>query len=511
MKKIFTSVILLAFIWVNSNAQIPDWSTRIASIIYNNCSSCHHAGGIAPFALMNYSDVNGAAAAVLDAVTQHRMPPWPADPSYMHFTNEAVLEQSEIDDITTWINNGMPQGNLALAPDAPVYDVSGSVLDTIDYTVQIAPYTLQYNTDEYRFFAMHTNFSDTVYVSKIEVIAGLPEVIHHADIYYDLSGQTFITDQLDPLSGFNNATGTMNTDKYMNAWQPGGNVVEYPHGWGIMVPPGADFVFEIHYGPGHIGETDTTKMNLQFIPADEVERQVHVGWLMNTPINGPLMIPADSVKVFNQVTAPLGNDLSVISICPHMHHIGVSYRVWYEDATGDSIPLIDIPEWDFHWQKYYTYQYVNHIPAGSTLRSEGVYDNTVNNLDNPNNPPVNVYSGPYTTNEMFLCYFIYAYYQPGDENILLDSSLLISSVEYEIDFSFDVFPNPVSNELMVNCYNQNLHSISITDVLGRNVFIQKENLNETNSLDVHELASGIYFITVKTVDGKASCKKLMKL
>ncbi len=151
-------------------------------------------------------------------------------------------------------------------------------------------------------------------------------------------------------------------------------------------------------------------MNLQFLKEEGNARGVNVGWLLgqSAPIlvDGPLFIPANETVTFHQELGPIPEALFLVSICPHMHFLGKSYKVWYETAAGDSIPLIDIPHWDFHWLKYYTYPMVEVIPQGATIKSEGVYDNTSANHDNPNDPPIDVSVGPKTTDEMFLCYFI---------------------------------------------------------------------------------------------------------
>ncbi|MBK7967381.1 MAG: hypothetical protein IPK10_20335 [Bacteroidetes bacterium] len=194
-------------------------------------------------------------------------------------------------------------------------------------------------------------------MNQIEVIPGLPQLVHHADLHYDLSGTSFYNDSITPTPGF---SGGLISNYYMNAWQPGGGVATYPNNWGIMVPPGADFVFEIHYGPGGVGQVDTTKMNLRFITQPQNVRKVNVGWLLNNPIpsQGPLIIPPNTVPTFDQESSPMPSSRSLIAICPHMHNLGASYTVWFVTLTGDSVPLIDIPAWDFHWQKYYTFQYI---------------------------------------------------------------------------------------------------------------------------------------------------------
>lgn len=62
-----------------------------------------------------------------------------------------------------------------------------------------------------------------------------------------------------------------------------------------------------------------------------------------------------------------------------------------------------------------------------------------------------------------------------------------------------VFPNPVLNELSVNCPNENIALIEITDGQGRSIKkFYFDDLNEHVSIPTHDLASGVYLITVKT-------------
>ena len=503
IKRIIISLFTLSVVsW--SYGQNFNWAQDIAPIIYENCSSCHHDGGIAPFELMKFQDVYQNAHAIEHAVLEREMPPWPADPEYMHFANEDYLSQEEIDAIVWWINNGLPTGDMNLEPDPPVFLESGSLLDTIDFTVAIEPYTLQYNQDEYRWFVIENPFEEDFYISKIEVIPGLESIVHHADLFYDITGISMQYDNLDPLPGFNGNIGGPVNSHYINAWQPGARPAEYPEGWGVKVPPNADLVVEIHYGPGGIGLIDDTKMNLQFVRNTEEVRPVLANWLLyDSPpslIDGPLFIPANEVVTFHQESYPLTTDLSIISICPHMHFLGKSYKVWYETPDGIEHPLIDIPNWDFHWQKYYTYQYVKKIPAGAVIKSEGVYDNTSNNHDNPFDPPQDCWRGGTTLDEMFLCYFIYAIYEEGDESILMDFSLFedfdpSSLTENELL----LFPNPASNEIFLSGYIPSTENLNfrISDAQGKLVF----NTSRTNTrsvwyerFDISNLETGYYII-----------------
>jgi hypothetical protein len=500
-----TLLTLLLFLLISFNtvkAQTPDWSTFIAPILYQNCASCHHSGGIGPFPLISYADAFNNAQEIMDRVVSREMPPWPADPSYRRFAYEALLDTSEIDAIVSWVQGGMPIGDTLLAPVPPVFLPGGSLLDTIHHTIQIQPYTITTNNEVYRWFAFHSPFTDTIYVNQIEVIPGLPHLVHHADIHYDLTGTSFYNDSITPTPGF---SGGFISNYYMNAWQPGGGIAKYPPDWGIMVPPGADFVFEIHYGPGGMGQTDTTKMNLRFITNPINVREIRVGWLLNNPIpaQGPLVIPPDTVIYFDQMSGVMPVDRSFISICPHMHLLGESYKVWFKTPANDSVPLINIPHWDFHWQKYYTFPQIQKIPVGSRIYAKASFDNTVNNPHNPNNPPQTVYAGPLTTDEMLMTYFIYATYQPGDENIVMDSTLVTSSPSPDAtdeNTNLVIYPNPGSGKIhfkarltdhekvLVDIYSSDGKSVLSGSVTGEEL---------RNGLDISSVPNGIYIVKIQ--------------
>lgn len=50
------------------------------------------------------------------------MPPWPADASYTHFSDEKLLTDAEINLIGDWVKAGCPYGDSSLLPPAPVFE-----------------------------------------------------------------------------------------------------------------------------------------------------------------------------------------------------------------------------------------------------------------------------------------------------------------------------------------------------------------------------------------------------
>ena len=485
--------LLLVCASLATSAQAPTWSEDIAPLVYENCSHCHHQGQVAPFSLMSYEDAANNALSMYTAMFTGHMPPWPADPDYRHFVGETVVTDEEVAMLLEWLEEGLPYGDPLLEPEAPEFEDGGTLLHAIDFVAAIEPYTLQSDNEEYRWFVIPTDFEETKYIQAIEVFAGLPEAVHHADIHVDATGNSAALDALDPLPGFNGSTGWLSSTAYVNAWQPGAGPARFPDNWGIALPPGADLVIEIHYGPGFGEEIDQTYMNLEFVDDAANVRPVSVGWLLSSAdiTNGPLIIPPNEVSTFYQEDTPFWSDKSLIAICPHQHLLGDSYKVWMETPAGDSIPLIDIPEWQFHWQFYYTFLNPQKLPAGSTLKSEATYDNTASNPLNPNSPPVTVYDGALTTDEMLLTYFIYADYQEGDEYINLDPSLSVE--ESEAKLGWDVYPNPTTDQLRVD-FPTGIPGadVVLTDAAGK--IALEAHIQPGQPLDVQALPAGVYHV-----------------
>jgi len=106
-----------------------------------------------------------------------------------------------------------------------------------------------------------------------------------------------------------------------------------------------------------------------------------------------------------------------------MHLLGQSFLAYAVTPQRDTIPLIRLRKWDFRWQYAYKPKTLLHIPRGSVIRAEGVYDNTSNNPLNPFKPPQTVQDhmgSMKTTDEMFQFILVYLRYEPGDENISLE-------------------------------------------------------------------------------------------
>ncbi len=424
MKKflLFTAVIFFVRFAQASN---PTWSQDVAPILYAHCTSYHHPGSIAPFSLLSYNDAYTHASLMNNDLTQGIMPPWPPDTTYSRFLHERILSASDRAIIEQWATSGKAEGDVTLAPSQPSYP-SGSQLASVNLSVQIPTYTVSGTGDVYRNFPIATNLSQDMYVTAIEVLPGNASIVHHVLVYQDSTTQPATLDANDPGPGYTDAGGTgSNASILINGWAPGASPYYTPVGTGFRLPAHTNIVVQVHYPNGTQGQMDSTRIN--FTLTSVAQRNISVVPILNylsDMTNGPINIAANTTKTYyEKYTIPI--NVTLLGVFPHMHLIGRSIKSWANlPTTNDTVPLVNIPNWNFHWQGTYVFQNALKIPSGTTVQASAFYDNTSNNPYNPNFPPQAVVAGTATTNEMMLVYFSYLPYQNGDTNLIIDRRVL---------------------------------------------------------------------------------------
>lgn len=501
------------------NAQT--WSSDVAEIFYNKCTACHHVGGAAPFSLMTYAEVSPLAAAVYQCVNTNEMPPWPPDNNYQQYQHNRALSGIEKSTIISWLNNGAQEGNATSTPPPPIY-TSNTFLGNGDLQVQIPTYmskaTIQ---DDYVCFNIPTNLSQNRIIKAVEVVPGNREIVHHCLVFVDPTS----IETTDTIGG-NCASPNNSTTKLITGYTPGATPMILPSTdplkLGIDIGPGSSIYFAMHYPVGSYGMFDSTKVILHFYPEGTTNvRQISAGPLL---ANVGFTLPANQISELSAVYPPgsgtIPVNFSVLSVFPHMHLIGSKIKAYAYKAGADTIKFVNIPQWNFMWQDFYFFKYLQKVPPGYKLKSEGTYDNTSSNPNNPNSPPQTIYSGFNTTDEMFLTYFHFLPYEPGDETYDLESLISASLEEYTLSDSSDIlaYPNPFDHNISIYLpkplnkgdqillYDANgLLQIKIPVNLGDNsIYLGPDQI------DWSSLPKGVYFLSAK-LNGQLYSKKLIKM
>lgn len=488
-----------------AQAQTPTWSNDVAAIIYNRCATCHHSGGIAPFNLMSYGDAMSHASGIKVAVESGMMPPWPPDATYSRLAHERALSPTEKAKILDWLNGGRPSGDLSLAPPAPGFSNSGDLPGTPDLVVKIPIYTSPAATsDMYRCFVLPTGQNADKYITAFEALPGNRAIVHHVLVYADTTGITTTLDAADPGPGYTSFGGIgTNQAILLGGWVPGTTPLKYPPNFGSKLPKKAKLVVQIHYPAGSAGMKDSTEIHFFFSPTNNL-RDVMILPALNHGLNisSPLVIPANTVKTFTEeISVPY--DVSLLGVAPHMHLLGQKIESFGVKPNGDTLRFINIPKWDFHWQGFYLLRQIMKLDTRTMAYARATYDNTANNPVNPNNPPKLVQAGESTTDEMMLVYFIFALYQPGDENIVIDqtSTTAVNSLQpyYREVELLQPYPIPAQNQLIAKYHLDKActGSLELINISGQRVkqIFSGQRLNKgytTLPVDVSTLPAGIY-------------------
>jgi len=492
------------------------YSADIAEIIYKKCSTCHRSGEIGPMALTSYNEVSSWGETIKYVTSNKIMPPWQADPTYSHFLGENFLTDEEINTISDWVDNGMPQGNEADEPEFPDFP-DGSVLGTPDLVLEMEEEWLHEGNfeDDYRYFVFPTDFPDDKIIKAVEFRPGNAKIVHHALIFEDLTGAAAANDAATPEYGFEGFGSFSGGDpvetlsqKQFPGYAPGQKPIRFPDGLGQVLKAGADVAVQIHYAPWPVDETDKSSINFFFMDEEEesLEREIQGHIMVPTvPVIGELFfIPANTERTFHgRYTVPI--DVSLINIAPHMHLLGKDWEVWLEKPDGEIVNLIKIPEWDFNWQGSYSFNRYVVAPAGTIIHAVASYDNTSNNPNNPSNPPQFVSWGERTTDEMYYLPIGFVEYQEGDENIVFnDVAVSVSELELNSSRIYPLRPNPVKDFTIAGFHLEKGESlnISIFDINGRRLRTLRKseffNMGEHFiNFSTKNLTSGIYFLQIQ--------------
>jgi Secretion system C-terminal sorting domain/Copper type II ascorbate-dependent monooxygenase, C-terminal domain len=507
MKKI---LILFAFLSGPKLIAQNTWNEKVSCILYTHCASCHNPNGIGPGDFTQYQNVVNYAPVILNAIQNKRMPPYPPT-EYQRYADERKLSQDEINTIASWVGNATPQGP-APSPIAP-YFAFGATMQNPDLVISMPTYTVNsLGGDLYRCFPIPVNLSSDKYAVEIEVVPGNRKIVHHVLVFQDSTNMPILLDNADPGPGYSSGGTGSNASILFSAWVPGQTPQKFVTNFGMRLKGTTNMVLQVHYPGGLQNEVDSTKVYIKF--TNTTVRNLNLSPLLNhgpTLQNGPLSINANQVKTFHsKFTVPI--DATIFAVSPHMHKVGINFLSFAVTPLNDTIPFINIPKWDFNWQGSYNLRKGIKIPAGSKLHAFATYDNTTANVNNPHNPPILVTKGESTSDEMLLEYFTYTSYQPGDENIIIDTNntpdyfnfcnkpLNIENLELDIAIS----PNPSNGMFYVTPNYQG--SISIYSLSGIPII---EN-SKDHQIDLINYSNGFYFAVLKKASGEKITLKLIK-
>ena len=369
----------------------------IAPIVFAHCATCHRPGEAAPFSLLAYADVRRRAQQIALMTKNRSMPPWKPEPGYGEFAGARRLRDRQVELIQQWVDLGAPEGDASDLPPAPRW-ASGWQLGKPDLVVSMPePYLLGSDgPDVFRTFVIPIELPNGRYVKGLEFHPGVPKAVHHANVKIDRTRSSRRLDDDDPGPGFDGGGGrdAMFPDGHFLGWTPG----QVPHmledtAWRLEA--GSDLVVEVHMMP--TGKPERVHVSVGLFFTDEPRPRVpYMMRLGRQSIDIPA--GARDYTVTDSYVLPV--DVEVLGVQPHAHNLAREMKAFARLPDGTTTWLIYIREWDFRWQDVYRYLRPIALPRGTTLMMQYTYDNSADNIRNPNRPPKRVTFGQTTASEM---------------------------------------------------------------------------------------------------------------
>ena len=412
----------------NSVPEDPTYHEHVRPIIEASCVSCHSEAQIAAYApLTDPQDVVWATEDIAFRVINGIMPPWMPSRNNLPLKNDRSLSDAEIATIVAWAESGAQMGDESAY--VPATTTSFDFVDIrVDETLQLeSPYTPASDVlDDYRCFAFPLDLDSPQFVTGYEFLPGVWEMAHHAILYLvdsTVAAEIRERDGADGRPGWScyGSTGLSDSGSMIATWTPGTFGIAFPAGTGYLIAPGEIFVLQMHYNLWTTRQPDQTRVHLQLESGD-----ADLDELWTIPLNAPVEIPCpagvegpqcERENALNRIAELYGEDLRdlpdrrlrrcgqtlddyadnigenarshcdypspffepliVYGVLGHMHELGRSFRMELNPDSEESLLLLDIPRWDFHWQDRYQFVEPVEIRFGDMLRMSCHWDNSL--------------------------------------------------------------------------------------------------------------------------------------
>lgn len=348
------------------------------AIIEARCTACHRDGDIAPFPLTTYEEVEPMAGAMAGAIASGEMPPWQPADGCNTYGDDFSLSDQERETLLAWLGSGAPAGDPAdyVAPDRAVDPFRPDIMLQIP-----EPYTPSEDVrDDYRCFLLEWTETTPMYITGAQVQPDQRGMVHHVIIYEVEPGDVETVRAIDEAEagpGYTCYGGPLNEAArdarlgQIMAWVPGQPGASFPAGTGIRVEPGSLLVMQMHYHVDH-DVPGPDQSQVAFSLAEQVERPAVLQLFTNPlwPRSGGMPIPAGDSDVTHLADMDIdlflaalgltddiglepGGNVVVHNVGLHMHELGTRGHVAVRRSSGVEDCLLDVPDWDFHWQGGY--------------------------------------------------------------------------------------------------------------------------------------------------------------
>ncbi len=375
----------------------------ILPILQRNCQSCHRPGEIGPMSFLSYEETRPWAKSIRAAVITKKMPPWFADPSYGHFTNDRRLREQDAQKIVDWVDAGAPQGNPTDKP-VPIQWTDGWNIRPDAIFQMPDPYTIPATGAlEYMYVVLPTGFIHDTWVTAAEIRPGARSAVHHVIAVVRPPGSQWMKDAkpfvpyIPPAgAGEPPSDSPEETPQVFVGYSAGMQAQRFDMDHSaFLIPAGSDIVLQVHYVTnGKAPAQDQTKLGITLAP--EPPQKI----FFSVPVvSANWTIPPGDANYEGRAQLTFRAPVQLVFVQAHMHLRGkdMTVRLIYPD--GGSETVLSVPHYDSSWQIIYYLDKPLELPKGTRVEVTAHWDNSANNPYNPN-PNATIKWGDQSWDEM---------------------------------------------------------------------------------------------------------------
>jgi len=310
-----------------------------------------------------------------------------------------VMEQ--IATLRAWVEAEKPEGDPADLP-APREFAEGWFLGEPDLIIEMKEAYLlpAEGPDIYRNFVVPTGLTKEKFLRAVEFLPRSPEVVHHALLFVEESDKARKADARDAEPGFGEMPIDAAGGRQIGAWVPGAMPRPLPEGLAHRIAAGSDIVVQAHFHLSGKPESEQSTIGLYFTdePPEKEFTAIQIPPLFGAFSGVDLQPGEDHVEIHDSFELPV--PVHAFGAHAHAHYRGKSLRMVAKLPNGESLNLLNIPDWDMNWQEDYRFAEQVFLPAGTRLEVDVAWDNSAKSSDNAVVPPVRVRWGFESLDEM---------------------------------------------------------------------------------------------------------------
>ncbi len=364
----------------------------IAPLLQGHCQDCHRPGQSTPMSLLTYAETRPWAKSIQQKVAAREMPPFHAAGKIGRYVGDPRLTDAEIASVSRWVESGAPEGDPADLPPPRSWNDAEWTGGEPDLVVTMPRYDIRSdgiddNVDLYSDYV----FPEDLWLRAVEVRPANRSALHHANVFL-----TFEDETIPPERYSREMKADLIDRPLLVQWLPGRSFETMPHGEAIVARAGRHIMVNSHYAPSTESQWDEMQIGLYFMNGtiDTVSEHIAIN-----AFGFPRPIEPGETEYRLHFRREFDADVTVTAFHFHMHYRGSSARVTFRRPDGVAVAGIDVPRYDFNWQRKYTLSEPISLPKGTVANVRLLWDNSESNLRNPD-PTQQVQFGLLTTDEM---------------------------------------------------------------------------------------------------------------